>query len=226
MAAPTFLVGTMASGTGDVTPTLTTNVSGDVILLLVETAIQAVATPSGYAITPCSPQDNAANSRLSAFWKYSNGSESNPLITDPGDHAIVHHVIVSGCDQTDPFDTVVGIWNAGSVTAVVLPGYRTRVADTASLMAVSWHIDNAGPLATWGTNTDLTGFAEIADLGGIDGNGGGITMASGTKAVAGTVGVTQVTYSTGAAFGAITFVFRPPQVTSRTASTLTTNGQF
>jgi hypothetical protein len=98
------------SGTGAISVTRPTGIlqAGDVELLFIETAIQAVTAPSGWSQAPGSPlgvgtAGATTATRLTILWRYSAGETTAISIADPGDHIIAYYMAFRDCDQTSPF---------------------------------------------------------------------------------------------------------------------------
>jgi hypothetical protein len=199
MAAPTFVaLGTPATGIGDVVPGLPTgHTTNDLLLLAVETSAQAVATPTGYTIVPNFPIENAtATTRLSLFYKFDNGSEAAPTVTDPGDHAYAVIIAYRGVDTLNPFHQIAGLPHATGTTSIGWAGMKTSIDDCMIVCVASWNIDNAGPLTSAVTNSSLASLSTRQDAGTTDGNGGGLIIIDGTKAARGSVLSTTCTLGT------------------------------
>jgi len=193
-------VGTVASGTGDVVVTLPTHQAGDIIELYVETNDEAVTTPSGgWAPTPDAPvSEPVAPTRLTIFWlRAASAAETNPTITDPGDHATAFAASYLGCVASgDPYDvTAPGIDNT-SDTSVICPGDTTTVDDCLVRAVCATGTDNASvTIGSW-ANADLANVTDRGDFWTTAGGGGGMGLATGEKATAGAFGNTTGTLTT------------------------------
>jgi hypothetical protein len=200
---PTFVAaGAEATGTGAVVPALfaghTTN---DIIVLVVQSSNDSiVAPPAGY--TRLGPQNGigvaatAGANRLSIFWKRDGGSESNPTVADPGDHAYAMTFGVRGCPTAgDPFEFGGNNFKFVTSTSGSSPKSSTRVDNTLVCDIFAGSADNTSAEGSSPTNADLGSVTERFDNGTTDGTGGFIYVVTGTKIEHGTVGATTVTWA-------------------------------
>jgi hypothetical protein len=214
----TIAIGNVAaasSGTGAVTPALPTGIaSGDLLILLCETANEAVTTPTGWTIAPSSPQSTGTAAattatRLSIFYRIATGSDSAPVIADPGDHLIAQIMAFTGVDQTTPFNASAGDVNASASTAVTVPAVTTTCDNAWILACCSWVTDTATAQASGQTNANLSGGAERMDASTTSGNGGGFSVVTGLLALAGNSGTTAVTLATSSQSAKIALALQP-----------------
>lgn len=218
---PTFLsAGSLASGTGDVVPGLPPGTRlNDILLLFVESANEAVSTPSGYTAVADSPQGtgtagDAAATRLSVFWKRATATETAPTVTDPGDHAVAQILAFRGCvDSGNPWDVTSGDVQASAQTGVSIPGDTTTVANCLVVLAVSNATDTATAQTSGYTNTDLANLTERTDRNSTQGNGGGFAVITGEKAAAGAYGATTATLATSSTQGRMSIALKPAAIT-------------
>jgi hypothetical protein len=207
-----------AAGTGDVAPTWSASDvdANDIILVVVESGAEAVNTPSGYAAVADSPQvDGGSLTRLSAFWKRADGTETGVTVTDPGDHALAAVFAIRGCHTTgDPWDVTSGSSESTSDTSLSVGGDTSTVDNC--LVVVLASADLSGNLglnaqAKGWANSDLTKVQGRYGIGTVTGNDGAIDVASGVKASAGSYGNSTATLVTAAAKAYMTIAFKPPQ---------------
>lgn len=208
-------VGTVAEGTGAIIPGLPAGwTEKDIFLLVVETANEAVSTPSGYAIVADSPQGTGtgggvAATRLSMFWKRATVTETAPTVADPGDHAIGQIFAIRNCIATgDPWDVTAGNTGASS-TSVSIPGDTTTVVNCLVFLAVSNVTDTATPQTSGFTNADLANLTERSDVNTTQGNGGGFGVATGEKAAIGAYGATTATLANASEQGRMSVALKP-----------------
>lgn len=212
--------GLPVEGTGNVIPPLPEDIRiNDILLLFVESANEAVSTPSGgWAAVADSPQGTgtgggATSTRLSVFWKRLAGGETAPTVTDPGDHVVAQILAFRGCISTgDPWDVTSGDTGASS-TSVSIPGDTTTVANCLIVLAVANATDNGTPQTSGFTNTDLANLAERTDFNSTAGNGGGFAVATGEKAAAGAYGATTATLANASVQGRMSIALKPAAIT-------------
>jgi hypothetical protein len=192
----------------------------DIGLLFLETddgEAAGVASPSGWVEVTDSPQDSGANggntgTRLTVFWKRAtSGAEGDVTTTDAGDHTYARIISFRGCETSgNPWDVTAGD-NANSASSGSIPGDTTTVADCLIVAAISRGTDTASAAFSNWANGDLANVAEIADAGTAQGSGGGVGVATGEKASAGTFGATTVTLAATSGQGRIMIALKPPQ---------------
>ena len=227
MAIPTVVsVGTTTAGVGAIEPPWGTHASGDLGLLFVETVDQAV-TPTDWLVVPNSPILNVAlTTRLSVFYRFAtSAAESAPVVADPGEHAVGVVITFNGVDATNPFHAIAGMGGAGATASGSFPALLTSVNDCLIVHAMSWNLDNAGPIAGAATNALLASITEQHDAGTLDGNGGGIVVITATLAAAGPTGATTATF-TAAGAASMTIALQPAPIaaTFTVADTVTIDG--
>lgn len=218
MAVPSYVAGgTSAAGTGDITPTVDSEASGDLLILVVETGNEAVAAPTGWTAVPGGVAIQTAT-RLTAFYRFATGAaETNPTVTDPGDHAYGRVFTLRGTDTTNPF-AAVAVCRRGNDTSglAYAPGVYCPDDECLILAFWSWATDSAGPLSSLEVNATLTSLTERSDEGTLSGNGGGFAMVSGELATAGTVDQTEFATGAAVATATMTIAIRPPVVVADT----------
>lgn len=167
----------------------------DILVLFVETAFGESVSASGWSHAPDSPSAAAAGTQLSVLWRRANGTEvGGASIPDPGDHAVARIVAFKDAATAGvPFD-VTNKGYTGAGPAVTIPGDTTTVVDCLVVIAaaIAHDLSHSGFFYGW-TNADLAAIVERFDDGVDVGNGGGIAMITGTKAVAGVIGNTTAT---------------------------------
>ena len=115
-------VGTSATGTGDITPGLPAgHTTNDILLLFVQSNNQAATAPAGYTkLGPSLGIGTAAAAgatRLTVFWKRDGGSETDPTVTDTGDHTLGQIMGIRGCPTSgDPFLNIGAVRKATAST--------------------------------------------------------------------------------------------------------------
>jgi hypothetical protein len=171
---------------------------GDVLILLVESANQGIATPDGWNQVANSPQYTgtaaaAGGVRLAVFWKLVEGSVPNVSISDTGNHTTAQTFCFRGCDPSNPIHVTAGSVHATATNIWTLPAVTTTVANCLILLCIGNDRDSNSTtnLSGW-SNANLSSLTERADATVNSGAGGGIGLAHGGKAVAGDTGTTQV----------------------------------
>lgn len=188
--------------------------ANDIIVILIETADQAIAAPTGYAAVADSPQANTGTTRLTAYWKLSDGTETGASIGDSGDHQISVAFAIRNCHTAsgNPWDVTAG-GSEGSDTSLSATGDTTTVANCLVLVAATGDIDqgNNAIYNTW-ANSDLTRVQPRIQVASAQGNGGSIDVFTGVKASAGAFGATTATARAATTKAFLTIAFKPPQV--------------
>lgn len=205
-------VGTPAAGTGNITPGNPTHQADDILLLFVENAEgSGVAAPTGWAHVPGSPQTQGTNVTASnIMWKRATSSaETNPTVSDPGNHQIGVVVSFKGVVKTgNPWDfTPVG--NSGNGATASATGSTTTVAECLVVVGLAGGVDTLVDQFSGQANGSLGSLtARVQDWTDL-GNGGGIGVYTGTRTVAGATGTTTVDLATSGAWAALTLALRP-----------------
>ena len=222
-STPTFVAaGTVASGTGTITPALPSGIaSDDILLLFVETANQAVSITNQnggtWAAVTNSPQGTGtaggtSATRLTAFWSRYNGNQGAPTVSDSGNHQAGRIIAVRGCATSgDPWDVTAGGVESTADTSGSILGATTTVANTLVVTAIATSLPDASGTANFSawTNADLTSLTERTDNTSSAGNGGGLGITTGVKATAGAYGATTVTCATAAKKGLLSIALKP-----------------
>ena len=196
-SAPLFqAAGVKADGTGAVSPSWPTHQSGDIALLIVETAGGEPATLSsaqGFASVSGSPQGDNVDINgtvLTVWWKRATtSSEPAPTVADSGNHTYAKIITFRGAVATgNPWDVTAGNATAGTGSASFsIPGGVTTTANTL-VVAITTNSD-AQSASGW-TNADLSTLTERVDEYSGLGNNGAISVATGIKVTAGTFAAT------------------------------------
>lgn len=218
MALPVVrAVGTVASGTAGITPGMPTGVlTGDILLLVLETQAQAITVSGGtetWAEVTDSPQD-ATSTRLTVFWtRASQNTPTSPTTSDSGDHQIGRMIAVSGCIATgNPWDvTSGGVDNTTTNTSISVTGDTTTVVNC--LVCVMWSSgnDSATFASTTYTNANLANITERINNSTATAGGGGIGLVTGEKATVGAYTSTTVDFNEQiVTSGFMTVALKPP----------------
>jgi hypothetical protein len=218
MAEPTVVeVGVLAADNDPITVAIPASRQlNDILVLVIETANQDIATPAGWTELSSSPQGtgtsgSAASSMLLAFWKRSDGTETTVAPADSGDHqlgfvVVLRNALLSG----DPIDVTAGDVLAVADTVVTIPGGTTTVADCLILACATHMTDTSSAQFSAWANASLTDVTEIADKSSTQGTGGGgIGIATGVKEVAGVFSATTATAANSTAQARISMAIKP-----------------
>jgi hypothetical protein len=221
--APTFVAaGTVASGTGAITPALPAGLqANDILLLFVETANQTISitNQNGGTWTQVtgSPQGTGtaggtAATSLTVFWSRYNGTQGAPTTSDSGDHQLGRMIAIRGATTSgNPWDVTAGGVEATADTSGSIAGATTTVANALVVVAIATSLPDASSTAKFSgwTNADLSSLTERTDNTVTAGNGGGLAIATGGKASAGAYGATTVTLVNAAAKGMMSIALKP-----------------
>jgi hypothetical protein len=196
-------VGSEFHSTGVPTATLPgTHTTNDILILVLQSSNDSqVVAPSGYAqIGPENGIGAAATAgsvKMSVFWKRDGGSETAPTIPDTGDHTYGVMFAVRGCQTVgDPFRFLGVDWKFTASTSAACNPRGVCPSDNSLIVAIFAHaIDAAGAQASAEANTSLSSVTEQFDGSTSDGTGGGIVVVSGTKATAGALSTTTLTWA-------------------------------
>lgn len=217
MSYPTFV----AAGTGVDAQQANATVSppsgirrGDLLMLFVESANEAVTTPSGWTIAPSSPQGTGTAGasgavRLSVFYKFSEATEGNVTITNPGDHSYSVMLAFRNVNRKDPFNTSSGTTLAAG-TSLTLPAVTTTRSQTMIVNSIAGDADATGAQFSNSWANATTGApTNRFDDGTNSGRGGGVAVATALLGVAGSSGSTTVTQLSSVVSAPITYALNP-----------------
>lgn len=218
MAVPTVAgVSGLATGAGNVTPTLPSHQADDILLALCETDDEAVScSTTGWAEIPSSMARRAGGTRLTWFWKRAtSGAETNPTITGTTNHKIAYAVVLRGCFTSGNPWNVVGTPNDGitdpGTTAVTIPALTTTKLDCLILMGVAGGNDTASAQFSSPANATLSNFTTQKNESSTSGNGGGHILCTGELATPGSSGNFTATHSGDDNWAGVQIAFRPPE---------------
>jgi hypothetical protein len=221
LTAPTVAaVGTPTNGTGGLTVTWPTHSTGQVAILMVETANEAVANPDSGKWTELAQSPSGGGTagagggyRLTLFGADVVATESSVSVADPGDHAIGAIFVISGSTDLATF-----ISSSSAVTATSASNpYSTGTVTTAFDNSMVLHLNatrndsTAAQFSNW-ANVDASVISEHLDVCTTDGNGGGLAIASWVKETAGLTSATTFDSAiTGITFSRVTYAVRPAE---------------
>ncbi len=171
--------------------------AGDLGLLLVETADQPIATPSGWTLaTPVSSYGVNGGSLLTsvalqAFYKIAGASEGSVELPDAGNHIAARIATFSGVDASAPvyFSGSASASATESTSFTLAANGVNRPADTLVCCCLALGKYVAGSSLSSASNAALSGmtprFSETTNAG----NGGGVVLVTGA-ATGATTGIT------------------------------------
>ncbi len=231
MAIPTVAsVGASDSSVTACAPTPGTHQAADWLLAFVESQSTPSSITAGWTKLIDVAFTAGGSSGIVYYKKATSGAEGAPTITAASDHVTAHIEAFRGCDPTNPFLQVCGtsLANAAS-TAAVAPGTSsmtiTAVNDCLVVNFWACALDSAAAIFSSPVNATLANLTEQFDGGTALGGGGVCAVITGDIATAGIIAPTTGTL-TSTGYVGITIVLQPPQTGNRTATTLTTAGQF
>ena len=222
-SVPTFVAaGAVTSNTTAITPALPASIAtGDILLLFLETANEAITipTPNGGTWTAVtnSPQGtgtaaSTSATRLTVFWSRYNGTQGAPTTSDSGEHQAGRIIAIRGAANIgNPWDVIAGGVEATADTSGSIPGATTTATNTLVVIAIATSLPDSTSttrFSAW-TNANLTSITERTDNSVTAGNGGGLGVATGIKATAGAYGNTAVTLATSAYKGMMSIAIKP-----------------
>ena len=207
MTFPTVVgVGTDASGTGSITPGLPTGwTPGDIHLLCVATANEAVAAPSGWTETAGSPQGTGTTgavnaARVTVFWRRAESGDTGPTVTDPGDHCVARILGLRDClPAGNPWDAAAGRVEAVSIGTATYADVATTVDNCLIVYVNAFDYDIIGTEDVTVVNAALANITTQSVATYPVGNGSGLAIITGEKATAGAIGSGTVTWHVGLA---------------------------
>src|SRR5437667_7571975 len=195
----------------------------DIGLLIIETQNQAVTLGTNAANwTPVtnSPQGTGTTStgtKLTVFWsRATSTSMGNVGLTGTGmDHQIAQILTFRGVTTSgNPWDVTAGDVTPSTTTAVSIPGATTTVQDTLVVAIVSNGSDiSSAQIPGSFTNSDLSSVTKWQDNNTTASGGGGFTVATGSKALAGAYGPTPATLGFSSLQGRMSIAPQPPVTT-------------
>lgn len=215
---PVYIGHTISSatiaGTGSITPPLPqAHIANDILFLFVQSSNETITAPAGY--TEIDSQSSMATGtaatagslRIAVFWKRDGGSETNPTVTDTGDHTMAWMCGWRDCPTTgNPWDVETVGLQATTATAVdwqsagIAYGSNggtltTAMSNTEVIFLVGHAVDVIAGTneVTGSTAAALTSVAEpfkegaFVDLTTNAGTGGGFALMTGEKIIAGNI---------------------------------------
>lgn len=187
---------------------------GDLLLIFLESANETFTPDTGFLEAPSSPQSigtagGANATRLTIFYKISDGTEVNYVTGDSGNHNCVASFIIEGVDRENPFNANAGNTAAAS-TALTCPAVTTTRPECLIINAVATDRDlNSSNNFSGETNANLTNLTEQIDNSTNQQAGGGLYVLTGEKGTAGSTGTTTATQAASEETARITLAIAP-----------------
>lgn len=209
----------VGSVSGTITPAWPAHAAGDIGLLIVQTADWfgkgltnrlLFNNINGFREVPGSPARDASSgggegpvpnavnnsTQISVFWKRAaSGAETAPSLLGSSDHQRACIITIRGANSVgNPIHKVAGFIGPDTQSAAIsIPGFTTVDADCLVLDILG---RTGGWTFTAWTNASLAALTQVLDSTDTTiGNGSGLTVMSGSKAVAGVVSATTATPS-------------------------------
>lgn len=225
--------GSVASGTGPITPGLPAGLlPGDLLVLFLETAADNTAVANGdsnlnptnnggtwlsVARNAASPQATGTGTsevHLTAYYSRYNGTQGPPTTTDSGDHQLARIVAFRGVVAAGvPWDVMAGGTEALSDTSGSVPSAVTTVSNTLIVVAMATALPDAngtGNFSGWSNSGGMANLTERTDDSTSAGNGGALGIATADFAPAGTpYGNVNVTLATASLKAMMSVALKP-----------------
>lgn len=185
--------GSGAGSSGSITPTLPSGWAvDDIFLLLVETlGGQTPSAPSGWTQAGNTEGDDTQGT---LFWRRAESGDSNPTVSDSGNHTIGLITAWRGCKTTgNPWEAIQASSNASFNTSVSATGVTTLGTDRMIVMCTTAGDDST--YSSWACSS-LESVTEAAEYNSTAGQDGAVAFAYGIKATAGATGSFTATIST------------------------------
>ena len=211
--------GTMAHGTGAITPALPGTKSANDIFILVASTIAggSITITADGSVTPWtaltgSPIDVTGGEKLYVWWgRYSSGT-TGPTLTPGGDHIVGRIVGFYNCYTGDsPIDvSATGTETASDMTYSFATGLTTTYNNELVITVCSTGNDpsfDTTQFSSW-ANGNLASILERMDNDVNEGGGGGFGLAHGTRVANGAVGTWSATLAAASPKSYIAFALR------------------
>lgn len=190
--------------------------SGDLLLLMVESANQAIATPNGWTQVTNSPQftgtaATAGGVRLGVFYAIATTSAPQVSVADSGNHQYAIMSVYRNVSTTSPIQITAGGVDAAATTAISNPAVTTTAPNTLIVNVIGLDKDLADndTITTGPTNANLTRFNDRHDATVATGVGGGIAFFTGVKETIGDTGNTTGTADSSTTHAYVTIALNP-----------------
>ncbi|HSD44442.1 MAG TPA: DUF4347 domain-containing protein, partial [Burkholderiales bacterium] len=213
LAEPAYVGnGTLAPGSGTITPALPSGIKpGDLLLAVFESqggqAVSFTNQNGGTWNLLANPNTNTGgnSTRLTVFWSVYNGTQGDPTTNDPGNHVSGFIAAFRGVNTTTPIN--ITSQSTGNSSAVSIATATTTVADTLVVMVGSSD-DDADTFGTW-ANAGLTSVTDRYQASHAQNSQGTISMATGIRATTGSYAASTSTLSGSSHWAGMTIALAP-----------------
>lgn len=198
---PTYqLAGTAAASITTGSPAWPAHQTGDIGILAVESCggePVSLSTDAGFVQIGTAQATGAttAGTQITLYWcRATSNAMGAPTIADPGDHVYAIIYTFRGCiAEGNPVNANGGGVKASASTSVSVTGVTTTVENCLVAAFCTKDLDSAAAFMSAQSNGSLSSLTEQNDAGTTQGNGGGIALTTGIKAVAGATGTMTAT---------------------------------
>jgi hypothetical protein len=215
-AAPTFVsVSAIAAATsGDVTITLGTHATNDIILISawVRSNTETV-TVGGYTAITGTPFDRGTTSRYWLWWKRAtSAADGNPLVDTDGTTANIYAmaIVYRGAITTETPWEVVGTPATGTADPASCTGITTLTDNSLVVVPYGYEDNNGSAITT--TGTDPAAYTEHLDEA-VTGDDGTVSFSEAARTAAGATGTVSVDYDStitaGDGWGCVVLALKP-----------------
>lgn len=217
------------ASTGAPVISVPTSIAGDLLLLSVHSANEAVATPSGWNLVGTPYGNGTAGGigavRLTQFWKIQSGSDTSVTVADSGNITGGSISAWRGINQTNPIGNIAGGFNTTASTSITIPGI-TLGEDQLVIWTIALDRDANSTTDTGTlTHSTISDPIEIVDRITNAGAGGGIAQIySPTIQNAGTLDSATISMTSGL-FAYSTLAIRPDSIDLAGSASISTTAQ-
>lgn len=191
--------------------------TNDLGLIFVETSNETVSQPGGWTEITGSPQGagvagvDATATRITGFWRVAtSSSEAFVTIADSGDHQQATLMLVRGGDPTTPIHVSTGSVIGVAQTSVNGPAISTTTNNCLIVFAATEGVDNSSPrFNPWFPNAVMSNFTGVLNQATSFNDGGGMSVAVGGLASAGSSSAATTTLLTASFLAYLTVAILP-----------------
>lgn len=190
-----------------------THQAGDMGLLVVTTANQAIATPSGWTLIGAVGTGTggvAGGVMVRAYYRFAaSGAEPAVAVADSGSFTAAQIFVYRGVNVSQPIHAF-ATGTQAATTSIALPTLTTTRdgCEVVSIIALDADANDTSNVDGW-TNGDLVGLTELVDRTVNTAVGGGFAVATGYKETAGAIGSTTATGDAATAMAYLVIALTP-----------------